>query len=101
MIFREEEIVMILNAVTIGDISADRKLMEQRRSTPYAHNEHMVGQAEAISLLTTKLTNGSAWHFFISVRGMVGLGKTTLARKLFDGLGKQHFATRAWICVYL
>ncbi|CAM8901673.1 unnamed protein product [Rhodiola kirilowii] len=78
--------------------STDVNLMDLRRTTPNAHDEHMVGQSETIGLLTAELKNGESGHFIISIFGMGGLGKTTLARKLYDKLGKQYFKSCAWIC---
>ncbi|CAM8945340.1 unnamed protein product [Rhodiola kirilowii] len=79
--------------------SRAKKLMHLRRSTPYANNEHMVGLGETISLLKGKLTNGGSDRFVISILGMGGLGKTTLARKLYNSLRQEYFESYSWVCV--
>ncbi|KAL9684710.1 hypothetical protein QQ045_022151 [Rhodiola kirilowii] len=77
----------------------EKKLMHIRRSAPYANNGHMVGLCETISLLKGKLTNGGSGRFVISILGMGGLGKTALARKLYNSLKQEYFESYSWVCV--
>ncbi|CAM8945231.1 unnamed protein product [Rhodiola kirilowii] len=79
--------------------SREKKLMQIRRSAPYANNELMVGLSETISLLEGKLTEGGSGRFVISILGMGGLGKTTLARKLYNSLRQRYFESYSWVCV--
>ncbi|KAL9681757.1 hypothetical protein QQ045_013545 [Rhodiola kirilowii] len=79
--------------------SREKKLMQIRRSASYANNEHMVGLSETISLLKGKLTNGGSGRFVISILGMGGLGKTTLARNLYNSLRQGYFESYSWVCV--
>ncbi|CAM8935575.1 unnamed protein product [Rhodiola kirilowii] len=90
-----------LDAVDVSTTSDSRetKLIQMRRSTPYASYELMVGLSETISLLKGKLTNGRSGCFVISILGMGGLGKTTLARKLYNSLSHEYFELYSWVCV--
>ncbi|KAL9687845.1 hypothetical protein QQ045_032253 [Rhodiola kirilowii] len=78
-------------------------LKKQRVESSYAPrtHDHMVGLEDTIDFLADKLTSGgSDHHFVMSILGMGGLGKTTLARRLYNKLsGRGHFQARAWICV--
>ncbi|CAM8941830.1 unnamed protein product [Rhodiola kirilowii] len=84
-----------------ADVSTTSDSRERyiRRSAPYANNEHMVGLSETVSFLEGKLTNGGSGRFVISIYGMGGLGKTTLARKLFNSLSGEYFESSSWVCV--
>ncbi|KAL9682508.1 hypothetical protein QQ045_014308 [Rhodiola kirilowii] len=86
-------------STTSNSYKWEKKLMHIRRSTPYANNELMVGLGETISLLEGKLTNGGSGRFVISILGMGGLGKTTLARKLYNSLRQEYFESYSWVCV--
>ncbi|KAM3287943.1 hypothetical protein P3S67_021373 [Capsicum chacoense] len=62
--------------------------------------EEMVGFQEVMDKLSRQLLRGSPELDVISIVGMAGLGKTTLANKLFlDQLVVSHFDVRAQCCV--
>ena len=60
----------------------------------------MVGFDEVVQKLRQQLSSGSSKLDVISIVGMPGLGKTTLANKLFfDQFVVSHFDVRAQCCV--
>ncbi|CAN4122122.1 unnamed protein product [Withania somnifera] len=62
--------------------------------------EEMVGFDEVMNKLKQQLISGSSYLDVISIVGMPGLGKTTLANKLFfDELVISHFDVCAQCCV--
>nr|XP_009760595.1 PREDICTED: late blight resistance protein R1-A-like isoform X1 [Nicotiana sylvestris] len=63
-------------------------------------NDEVVGFKDVIERLRDKLVRGTKGRDVISITGMPGLGKTTLARRLyFDKLVVSHFDIRAQCCV--
>ncbi|KAL9682564.1 hypothetical protein QQ045_014365 [Rhodiola kirilowii] len=96
---RRERYRLDATDVSTTSDSREKKLMQLRRSTYYANNELMVGLSETVSLLEGKLTNGGSGRFVISILGMGGLGKTTLARKLYNSLRQGYFESYSWVCV--
>lgn len=69
-------------------------------STSSWEEESMVGFQEEAMMIKEQLTGGPKQLEVISIVGMAGLGKTTLATNLYkDGLIEYHFHIRAWISV--
>ncbi|PHT66870.1 Late blight resistance protein R1-A [Capsicum annuum] len=63
-------------------------------------NEEIVGFEDVIEKLRDQLTKGTKGRDVISIVGMPGLGKTTLAYRLYsDRLVASHFDIRAQCCV--
>ncbi|PQM41307.1 disease resistance protein RPM1 [Prunus yedoensis var. nudiflora] len=60
----------------------------------------IVGIDEPIKQMVGWLVKGSSGREVVSVTGMGGMGKTTLAKQVYDAAQvKKHFKVRAWITV--
>ncbi|KAK4406108.1 putative disease resistance protein [Sesamum angolense] len=72
-----------------------------RKTFGHGVEQYFVGMKEEIQLLESLLTNDDhSSNQVISICGMGGLGKTSLARKVYQGEAVQRwFEARAWICI--
>ncbi|KAK0579578.1 hypothetical protein LWI29_028203 [Acer saccharum] len=77
------------------------KLRELRRSVSFAVEENVVGVDDDAHKLLAKLLDDDPRRFVVSIYGMGGLGKTTIARKLYHHIDVQRkFKNiRAWVAV--
>ncbi|KAL3338793.1 hypothetical protein AABB24_027758 [Solanum stoloniferum] len=73
-----------------------------RRTTSYVDDQDyiFVGLQDVVQKLLAELLKAEPRRIVLSIYGMGGLGKTTLARNLYNSPDiLNSFPTRAWICV--
>ncbi|XP_017973978.1 PREDICTED: putative disease resistance RPP13-like protein 3 isoform X1 [Theobroma cacao] len=83
-----------------GISTARERLRKLRRSSPRGEEKDIVGLDDDIAKLVTQLVRTEdQWHA-ISIAGMGGIGKTTLAKKVYNhGDIQARFPSRAWVYV--
>ncbi|PRQ57056.1 putative P-loop containing nucleoside triphosphate hydrolase, leucine-rich repeat domain, L [Rosa chinensis] len=82
-------------------VASGFKRQPDRRRT-YAHEveSHIVGLEEITGTLVKKLVKEGKRHLVISIWGMGGSGKTTLAKQVFrQNEIKRHFDCFAWVSI--
>ncbi|KAL0693670.1 hypothetical protein Bca4012_060850 [Brassica carinata] len=76
-----------------------RQTLQEIRTFSGDNGDHLVGWKENVEILVGHLV-GEDNTRVVSITGMGGIGKTTLARKVFKHETiKSHFPRLAWVCV--
>ncbi|KAL2228726.1 UNVERIFIED_CONTAM: putative disease resistance protein [Sesamum indicum] len=89
-------------SMSVGDNSSRLVDDTDRSRRTYGHEaeKYFVGMKEDIKQLESVLTTDDKSNGVISICGMGGLGKTTLATKIYNGEAVERcFKYRAWVCV--
>ncbi|KAH0678397.1 hypothetical protein KY284_019482 [Solanum tuberosum] len=103
-ISRKRETYGITNINNDGEGPSNQSAMVRklRRTTSYVDDQDyiFVGLQDVVRTLLDELLKAETRRSVVSIYGMGGLGKTTLARNLYNSPNiVNSFPTRAWICV--
>ncbi|KAL0348071.1 UNVERIFIED_CONTAM: putative disease resistance protein [Sesamum angustifolium] len=89
-----------LESINKGESSSDHDTDWSRKTYGLDVEKYFVGMKEEVELLESLLESDNISHGVISICGMGGLGKTTIATKIHNGEAAQRcFDARAWICI--
>ncbi|XP_024192307.1 putative disease resistance protein At1g50180 [Rosa chinensis] len=92
-----------IRQISGGESVASAFKRQQDRRRTYAHEVEshiVVGLEEITGTLVKKLVREGKRHLVVSIWGMGGSGKTTLAKQVFrQNEIKRHFDCFAWVCI--
>nr|XP_027123130.1 disease resistance protein RPP8-like [Coffea arabica] len=83
-----------------GMTTHGEELQRIRRSSPLIEDKDIVGFGEITKSLVAELLKEDRNRRVVSIIGMGGAGKTTLAKKVYNHADvRERFDCRAWVCV--
>ncbi|KAM7466542.1 hypothetical protein LguiB_014104 [Lonicera macranthoides] len=92
-----------LPEVREGSSSTDEIRGQLRRSYSHVDEDDFIaleGEVENLVNLLVNDEDGDKYYRVVSIYGMGGLGKTTIAKKVYKHARvKSHFAAFAWVCI--
>ncbi|TXG65573.1 hypothetical protein EZV62_006848 [Acer yangbiense] len=102
-LIRKRELYQLESSSNRGEGNSSNSLAtlrQLRRTASFSVEKNVVGHDDGTTRLLANLLNQDRRRFVVSIYGMGGLGKTTLAGKLYCHLDvKSKFDCRAWVCV--
>ncbi|KAH0759728.1 hypothetical protein KY290_023221 [Solanum tuberosum] len=101
-ISRKRDTYGITNINSNAGEGTSNQVTTLRRTTSYVDDQDyiFVGLEDVVQKLLAQLLKVEPCRSVLSIHGMGGLGKTTLARNLYNSPNiVSSFPTRAWICV--
>ncbi|XP_061991265.1 putative disease resistance protein At1g50180 [Rosa rugosa] len=92
--------IRVLRESTEGVTSVYERQQQLRRTYSHIIDRDVVGLEESVRELAVHLVKSGDSHRVVSIWGMGGLGKTTLAKQVYhDSEVRQHFDSFAWVCI--
>ncbi|XP_027122070.2 putative disease resistance RPP13-like protein 3 [Coffea arabica] len=83
-----------------GMATHGEELQRIRQSPPFSEDKDVVGFGEITNSLVAELLKEDRNRRVVSIIGMGGAGKTTLAKKVYNHADvRTRFNCRAWVCV--
>ncbi|CDP17917.1 unnamed protein product [Coffea canephora] len=83
-----------------GTSTHGEELQRLRRSSPLSEDKDIVGFEKITKSLVAELLKADRNRRVVSIIGMGGAGKTTLAKKVYNHADvRERFNCRAWVCV--
>ncbi|CDP12406.1 unnamed protein product [Coffea canephora] len=83
-----------------GMATHGEELQRIRQSPPFSEDKDVVGFGEITNSLVVELLKEDRNRRVVSIIGMGGAGKTTLAKKVYNHADvRTRFNCRAWVCV--
>ncbi|KAK7406749.1 hypothetical protein VNO78_08380 [Psophocarpus tetragonolobus] len=80
--------------------NSNERLRHWRQPSPYSEEEYVIELEDDMELLLAQLLAVESTPHVVSIVGMGGLGKTTLAKKLYNHQKiTNHFECQAWVYV--